>query len=295
MTLFFDAIVAGMAIGSIYGLVGIGYTVVFNSTRTFNLAQGDLVMIGVMTSWYFLDILHWPEVADIFLVLFFVVFVSVFEERTVIRPFLVKGVGNNFGWFIATLGFSAVIETVVTILFGNHAISAIPSPFPQRGFNIGSVVVSYQDLFIVLVFAGVIFGLELFYQFTWTGQAMRATAEDREAASLRGINPVAMSRSAFAMAGLVAGIAGFVIAPVTFSDPSVGINYTLKGFLALAIGGFGSIRGAIVGGLVLGISEQLFDLYVNAKYEIAVGLILVLAVLLLRPEGLFRSSAARAV
>jgi branched-chain amino acid transport system permease protein len=104
-----------------------------------------------------------------------------------------------------------------------------------------------------------------------------------------------MSRTAFIMAGLVAAIAGFVIAPITFSDPNIGLSFTLKGFLALAIGGFGSIRGAVVGGLTLGVCEQLFDAYVSSNYEILVGLILVLLVLTIRPEGLFRSTVARTV
>jgi branched-chain amino acid transport system permease protein len=104
-----------------------------------------------------------------------------------------------------------------------------------------------------------------------------------------------MSRTAFIMAGLLAAIAGFVIAPITFSDPNIGLNFTLKGFLALAIGGFGSIRGAVVGGITLGVCEQLFDAYVSSNYEILVGLILVLLVLTIRPEGLFRSTVARTV
>jgi branched-chain amino acid transport system permease protein len=94
---------------------------------------------------------------------------------------------------------------------------------------------------------------------------------------------------------VLAGVAGFVIAPITFSDPTIGLNFTLKGFLALAIGGFGSIRGAIAGGLLLGVAEQMWDLYGNAKYEIMVALVLVLGVLLIRSEGLFRSRAARTV
>lgn len=294
MTLFLSAVIAGIAIGSIYGLVGIGYTVVFNATKIFNLAQGDLVMIGVMSSYYGLDVLKLPQWVVAVAVMAFVGLLSLVEERLVIRRFLVQG-GNAFGWFIATLGLSAVIEAVVIVLFGNHPIVAIPSPFPSKGFHLGSVVVDYKDLFVFLVFLAVIAILEFFYKGTWVGQAMRATAQDREGASLLGINPVNMSRGAFLLAGVVAGIAGFAIAPLTFSDPTVGLNYTLKGFLALAIGGFGSIRGAVAGGLLLGIGEQLFDLYGSSNYEILTGLILVLLVLSIRPEGLFRSTAERVV
>ena len=127
MTLFFSALTAGLAIGSIYGLVGIGYTVVFSATRIFNLAQGDLVMVAVMTSYYLIELKHVPQVVACILVILFVAAISVAEERVIVRPFLKRG-SNVFGWFIATLGFAAIIETVVTIRMGNRPISAIASP-----------------------------------------------------------------------------------------------------------------------------------------------------------------------
>jgi branched-chain amino acid transport system permease protein len=208
----------------------------------------------------------------------------------VVRPFLKKSGAAVFGWFIATLGFSAVIEGIVFVWFGHHPIEAIPSPFPLSGFRFGTVVLGYRQIFVFGAFVAVVIFLELFYNRTWMGQAMRGTAEDREAASLRGINPITISRTAFLMAGVIAGVAGFCIAPITLSDPMVGISFTLKGFLALAIGGFGSIRGAVVGGLLLGVAEQLNDAYINPNYEVLVGLILVLLVLTVRPQGLFKSA-----
>jgi len=295
VTLFWTAVVAGLAIGSIYGLVGVGYTVIFNATRVFNLAQGDLLMLGVMGSYLTLVVWKLSEIESLLIVLAGVAVVSLVEEQFVVRPFLKKQGAASFGWFIATLGFSAVIEAVVAILFGHRSIVAIPSPFSLGGVAIGSVTVGYRQLLIIGSFVALIVLLELFYTRTWMGQAMRGTAEDRDAASLRGINPVTISRTAFLMAGLLAAIGGFVIAPITFSDPTIGLTYTLDGFLALAIGGFGSIRGAVVGGLLLGVSQQLFDAYVNSNYEVMVGLILVVVVLSLRPEGLFRSTVARTV
>lgn len=294
MTLFFSALIAGLAIGSIYGLVGIGYTVVFNATRIFNLAQGALVMVAVMTSYYLIMLRHAPQVVAAVLVILFVALISVVEERIIVRPFLKRG-PQVFGWFIATLGFATIVETIVQIQFGNRPISGINSPFPEQGFHIGSLVVDYRNVFVFVVFLVVIVALEVFQRRTWTGQAMRATSEDRETVSLLGINPAAMSQRAFLIAGVLAGIAGFVIAPITFSDPTIGLNMTLKGFLALAIGGFGSIRGAVAGGLTLGVAEQMFDLYADPKYEIVVALVLVLGVLLVRTEGLFRSKATRTV
>jgi branched-subunit amino acid ABC-type transport system permease component len=295
MEVVFSALVAGLTVGSLYGLIGIGYTVIFNATRVFNLAQGDLAMVAIMASYYALDVLHWNEFFTFITVIPFVVLLAVFEERTVVNPLLRRGERGGIAWFISTLGFSLIIETVVNLMFGDHAIVAIPSPFPVSGFDAGGTIIGYQQLFVVGTFVVVVIALELFYGRTWIGRAMRATAEDRDASSLTGISPSGMSMMAFALGGLVAAIAGLVMAPLTFSDPSVGLGYTLKGFLALAIGGFGSIRGAIAGALLLGVCEQFWDLYVGSNFEIVVGLALLLIVLLTRPEGLFRTTVARAV
>jgi branched-chain amino acid transport system permease protein len=123
----------------------------------------------------------------------------------------------------------------------------------------------------------VMVALEVFYKRTWLGTAMRGVAEDREVAALRGIDALQISRLAFAIAGLVTALAAFVVAPIVSADVSVGLTYGLKGFIALAAGGFGSLRGCVIGGLLLGVAEQMFDLYVSSNYEILAGLILVLA------------------
>ena len=295
MALFFVALLAGLAIGSIYGLVGLGYTIVFNATRVFNLAQGDLVMVGVMGSYFLMDVLGSPTWLCFPAIVVFVAVVAGLEERFIVRPFLSRTGSAVFGWFIATLGFSAALEAIVTASFGHHPVVGIPSPVPLAGFHIGSVVLGYRQLLVIGSFLIIITALDVFYRKTWTGRAMRATAEDREAASLRGVNPIAMSQLSFVIAGLVAGVAGFIIAPIVLSNPSVGLSFTLKGFVALALGGFGSLRGAVVGGLLLGVSEQMFDVYVTPKFEILVPLVLLTLILNFKTEGLFPTSSTRTV
>jgi branched-chain amino acid transport system permease protein len=295
MEVVLSALIAGLTVGSLYGLVGVGYTVIFNATRVFNLAQGDLTMVAIMSSYYALDVLHWSELLTFAAVMVFVMLLAVLEERTVVNPLLKRGESGGIIWFISTLGFGLVLETVVNRMFGTHPITAIPSPFPVSGLGLAGAIVGYRQVFVVGTFVVVVIALEVFYGRTWLGRAMRATAEDRDAASLTGISPSTMSVAAFALGGLVAAIAGLVMAPLTFSDPSVGLNYTLKGFLALAIGGFGSIRGAIAGALLLGVAEQFWDLYVGSNFEAVAGLLLLLLVLMTRPEGLFRTTVTRAV
>lgn len=294
MGLLLTAVVTGLGIGSVYGLVGVGYTVVFNATRVFNLAQGDLVMCGVMFSYIFLDVLHWTQLGAFAGVIVLVTAISVIEERAVVRPFLKENT-EGIGWFISTLAFSLIVETIATILYGDRPIVAIPGFLPNVGLHTGALSTTPQLLLSIATLIVVVAAIEVFYTRTWIGQAMRATAQDRAAAALRGISTDRVGVYAFGLGGAVAALAGFVIAPIVFSNVTIGLTYSLKGFLALAIGGFGSIRGAVAGALILGIGEQIFDLYVNPLFEQVAGLGLLLIVLLVRPGGLFGSSGTRRV
>ncbi len=292
--LLLTAIVTGLATGALYAMVGLGYTVVYNATRVFNLAQGDLVMASVMLSYLCLDVWHWPELAAFALSILGPVVLALVEERVIVRPLLRFGHGS-ISWLIATLAFSLVIETVAARLYGNHAPQGIPSPIGNHAIRVGPVTLSTHYLLVVAALAVVLVGVEVFYGRTWTGRAMRATAEDREAAAVFGIEPGRLGSIAFGLGGLVAGIAGFVIAPIVFSDTTIGLNFSLLGFLALAIGGFGSLRGAVVGGLLVGVGESVWDLYVGSQVDILAGLCLLAIVLIVRPVGLFAPRAERLV
>jgi branched-chain amino acid transport system permease protein len=157
------------------------------------------------------------------------------------------------------------------------------------------VHISWQALLAIVAFLVVCVALLVFYKRTWTGQAMQATAADRDVAMLRGIDVTRIGRLAFIIAGLAAGIGGYVVAPIVYSDPTIGLNYAIKGFIALALGGFGSMRGAIAGALVLGVAEQVYDVYGNASYEVAVSVAVLIVGLMVRPTGLFGALRAREV
>ena len=294
MTLFLTALFAGLAVGSVYGLIALSYTVVFSSTSIFNIAQGDLMMAGVLMSYFCLDRWHLPQIVTLLAVIAFVVALSLLEERVAVRPFLKRPGLGGLGWFIATLAFSLVIETAASDIYGQNPVAAIPGPF---GGTVSIAGVRVADNFI-LAFAAMIvvmLALELFYKRSWLGTAMRGVAEDREVASLRGIDALRISRLAFIIAGLVTALAAFVVAPIVSANVSVGLVYGLKGFIALAAGGFGSLRGCVLGGLLLGIGEQMFDLYVNSNYEVLAGLILILLILAVKPTGIFGTRAVREV
>jgi branched-chain amino acid transport system permease protein len=266
---------------------------VYRATRVFNLAQGDLVMLGVMLSWYLLDVLHWPQIVTFGCVMAGVTFVSLAEERLVVRPFL-KRAGDNIGWFIATLAFSLIVETAITNLYGNQQPNPVPS-FVSGSLRAGSVSISAQMMVAIVALVAVMAGVELLYRSTWAGVAMRAVSEDRELALLRGIDGRGMGRLAFLIGGVIAGLAGFVLAPIVSSDPSIGLSYGLQGFVAMAVGGFGSIRGAVVGAWILGVAEQLFDRFYTSNYEILAAVGVLLLVLVAKPTGLLGSPSGRTI
>jgi branched-chain amino acid transport system permease protein len=296
VTLFLNAVVAGLAIGSVYGMIALSYTVVFNATSVFNVAQGDIVAVGVLLAWLFLDQAHVPQLVSLLLVVVAVVALCLVEDLVAVRRFLTAAHDEGgIGVFIATLAVALILETVNNISYGTRPLADVPSIVGSSPIRVGSVSTSPQLLlaFIALIVITVI--LELFYRRTWLGTAMRACAEDREVVALRGVNPVRIGQIAFIIAGVVSGITGFILAPIVHADVTVGLTYGLKGFVALAVGGFGSFRGALIGAWVLGIAEQLFDLYSNAGFEPMVGFVLLLVVLAVRPGGLFGQSSVRVV
>jgi branched-chain amino acid transport system permease protein len=294
MTLFLTALIAGLAVGSVYGLIALSYTVVFNSTAIFNVAQGDLMMAGVLVSYFCLDRWHLPQIVTLLVILGVVVALSLLEERVAVRPFVSKPV-VGLGWFIATLAFSLVIETVASIIYGQNPVVPIPGAFGSGTITVAGVHVATKFILAFATMIVVMVALEVFYKRSWLGTAMRGVAEDREVAALRGIDALRISRLAFVIAGVVTALAAFVVAPIVSADVSVGLTYGLKGFIALAAGGFGSLRGCVIGGLLLGVAEQMFDLYISSNYEILAGLIVVLIVLAVRPSGLFGTRAVREV
>ena len=294
MTLFLTALFAGLAVGSVYGLIALSYTVVFNSTAIFNVAQGDLMMAGVLVSYFCLDRWHLPQIVTLFVIVAVVVAISLVEERVAVRPFVARPV-VGLGWFIATLAFSLIIETVASIIYGQNPVVPIPGALGNGTVVVAGVHVATKFILAFVVMIAILVALEVFYKRSWLGTAMRGVAEDREVAALRGIDALRISRLAFIIAGLVTALAAFVVAPIVSADVTVGLTYGLKGFIALAAGGFGSLRGCVIGGLLLGVAEQMFDLYVSSNYEILAGLILVLIVLAVRPAGLFGTRAVRQV
>ena len=292
--MWFDVIVSGLTAGSLYCLVAVGFNILYRPTKVFNFAQGDFVMVGAMASALLMSQLKWPWVPAFAAAMAGVALLSLVVERVAVAPVLKRST-NGTAWIITTLAIAMIMTNVVGKIWGaDPIVMNAPAPLSNdmltwNGINISS----YQIALIVLTLLLVVV-VELLYGSLW-GKAAMAVAEDRDAALLRGIDPVSISRWSFVLGGAFAGLTGALASPVLSASTALGSMLLLKGFAAAAIGGLGSNRGALIAGYAIGLSEAASALLLSPGYDNAVMLVLVLAILLVRPGGLFSSLEARTV
>lgn len=277
----------GVAIGSIYALMALGFTIIYNALRLINFAQGDLFMLGATFGFTFYVSWHMPFPVAFIASGLMVGLIGVIVERTVFRPL------RNYPLFnliIATIGVSITIRALALIIWGSQALP-FPPVFGSKPIKAGSIVLMPSYLWVIGIALVSIILLELFFSKTLLGKAMRASAQNRNAAFLMGINIFRMDSLAAAISAGLGGIGGILIAPIFFVDTGMGALAGLKGFAAAVLGGFGSIPGAIVGGIILGLAENLSSSLISSTYRDAVAFIILIAVMLLRPNGLLGKKA----
>jgi len=298
VVLFLQAIVSGLTIGAIYALVAVGYNVVYASTQVFNLAQGQLLMMGVMITFQFREVHGWPTVAAIAFAVVCCGAINIAIERICVAPLgRVRGGSQHhlaLPSFVTTLAASLIVLDIAEIIWGSQQ-HTFAQYFSLRAYHIHGVNISRQQLFMIVSALVIVLGYDAFARRTRWGLGLLAMAQNREGAALRGV-PVASARIiAFGLAGAISGLAGAALAPITGGDATLGFNYALKGFVAMAIGGFGSTSGALLGGAVLGMSEAMLVTYGNDQYRIYASLGLLLVIFMARPRGLLGRQSIRTV
>ncbi len=288
MTDFLQLAFAGLSVGAVYALVAVGFVAIFTVSEVINLAQGEfaalsgLVAISAVASGL-------PLAAAVALALATVAVVAVLMERLTIAP--VKRM-TTLTSIILTLGVSTALKALMLLVWGPDS-RGLPS-FPGRDLVVAGVSIRAQELWILGVTAVVAVALVWFYERTGWGKALRACAEQPTAARLVGISLGRASMLSFLIAGLTGAIAGVVASPIYFSSWESGLAVGLKGFVAATLGGLVSIRGALFGGLSLGILESLVAGYVDTGLRDAVAFVVLILVLVVRPSGVFgRQAEAR--
>jgi len=292
--MWIDAIVSGLTAGSLYCLVAVGFNILYRPTKVFNFAQGDLVMIGSVGSALLLTQLKWPWLAACAAAIAAVALIAVIEERVAVAPVLRRSAGGT-AWIITTLAVAMIMTNLVGKVWGaDPIVVSAPAPLSTDVLPIDGISVSSYQIALVVLTVLLVAVVEMLYGSLW-GKAAMAVAEDREAALLRGIEPASIGRWSFALGGAFAALTGALASPVLSASTALGGMLLLKGFAAAAIGGLGSNRGALLAGYAIGLAEAASALLLSPGYHNAVMLVLVLAILLVRPGGIFSSLEARTV
>jgi branched-chain amino acid transport system permease protein len=287
--LLVQLLVDGLQLGALYALMAVGFAVIFGSTRVFHYAHGTTyVIIGYLFYWL-AERLHVPWwIAAAVAALAGVVF-GVVLDRYVYRP-IQRDEGSFFTVFVASFGIGVVAENIIIILFGASFVS-ISTPLTRAADVGGGIVVSYLGIFSVLA-AGLLFTfLNWFLARTDVGVALRALSENPELVRGFGLNPRKLSQYAFALGSLLVAPAALVATCVTGLTPTAGHRVVLISIAASIIGGIGSLRGAGLGGLILGLAESLAVWKLSTGWSEAVAFVILLGFILARPSGLFGTRA----
>ena len=292
MSQFLQVLLSGLATGAIYALVAIGFTLVWQAAQTVNFAQGEFVMVPaffVLAGGKYLGLGFWPALAFGLAVSLLVLGVAF--KKGIVDPILPHG---GVTLVIATMALGVLLRESAKEFYGAEA-QPFASIFPGEAFNLFGAMVSARDLLNLLLSLAIVVGLTLFLDRTRTGRAMQAAAQNPAVARILGVDIARMTLYAFLINAALAALASFLITPVYLAKFSNGETLGLVAFIAAIVGGFNQIRGAIVGGLLIGVLDTLTAAYVTAQYRAALPLVLLIAIILLRPQGLMGTSEGRAV
>jgi len=283
-------VVSGLATGSIYALMAIALVIIYNATRTLNFAQGEMLMISTFVGWAAWEALALPLVVVLLVAVAAAALLAWVIEWAVIRRAISA---THFDVLIITLGLSLVLRAAAGLVW-THDQFPFPSFFDNRPLVLGPVRVAPVSLGIIGGSLGLMLALGALFRWTRLGRAMRAVAQNQRAARLMGISVERVYSASWVLAGVVGAIAGVLIAPVVFLSSSMGL-VVINGFTAAVLGGFGSMPGAVVGGMLLGVLENLAPLWLPAGIKHSVPFLLMIAILMIRPSGVLGRARQRKV
>jgi branched-chain amino acid transport system permease protein len=282
MELLLSQLISGLATGGIYACMALAIVMIYQAINLLNFAQGEMAMFSTFLAWQFLD-RGWPYwiVVPLTIVLSFAGGVAI--ERIVVRPL---GAAPVLSYVVVFIGLYAVINSLAGFIW-DYTIRPFPSPFGD-GSQLGGLISNHQ-LGMIAVTVCVLLFLFLFFRFTRIGLAMRAAAENPDSARLSGIRVGWMVALGWGMAAAIGAVAGILIAPVVFLEPNMMLSILLYGFAGAVLGGMTSPAGAVLGGLAVGVIENLAATYVpvvGGEIKLPIALAVIVAVLVFRPNGL---------
>lgn len=274
---------SGLALGSIYALVALGFVLIIRATNVVNFAQGDFAMLGAYAMVTFFSLLHLPYWLALILALVAMAVIGMIFNYGVYYPLRNR---SFLPVLISTLGASIFLQNSVLAIYGPQ-----PKPLDKlinvQGFQVGGVFLDSQYLVIVVVTVIAVAFQYFFFEHTLLGKKLQATSQDKDMARLLGIPVSWMIAITFIYSAILGGLAGILVAPVLFVSIGMGSTIALKAFAATIIGGFGDVKGAIAGGILLGVAESFAAAYISVPYKDAFAFLLLFIFLLFRPQGIF--------
>jgi branched-chain amino acid transport system permease protein len=278
-----EQLIYGLTLGSMYAMVAAGLALMFGVVRLINFAHGEFFMLGAYAFWFAYRVLGLPyPVAGLAAALAMGVF-GIAYEQTVIRAILHRS------WhvqLIATLATSIVLTNLAIIVFGTQA-KEVPTALASRVLEVGALRIAWHRLLVLAVTPLIFVALHWFVRHTKPGKAMRAMSQNREACAVVGVDVERVALWTFALGAMLAGAAAALLTPLYNIFPDMGALLTLKAFAAVIVGGFGYVQGAILASFLIGVTESLAAGYISYVYKDAFAFLIMIAVLLWRPQGLF--------
>ncbi|MGE4353247.1 MAG: branched-chain amino acid ABC transporter permease [Oscillospiraceae bacterium] len=300
MTDFLQQLIIGLRIGSVYALVALGYTMVYGIIRLINFAHGDFIMVGGYTLYFTIPIalykLGLPAWVCVFAAIIVCALVGITVELLAYRP--VRKKGTNMSALITAIAMSLFLENLAQAIgpIGPNPRVISESIFSTRSINIGGVLTNQTSILTIIIGAAVMIALQLFVQRTKLGRAMRAVSENKNASTLMGIDVNNTIVTTFAIGSALAGVAALMYcAQYHTVTTTMGYMLGLKAFIAAVLGGIGLIPGAMLGGLVIGIVEALATAYVNSALADTIVFLILIVVLLIKPDGILGKNVGEKV
>jgi branched-chain amino acid transport system permease protein len=288
MEIFVQSLISGILIGGVYALIGIGLTIIFGVMRVINFAHGDLLMLGMYATFYLFTVGKIDPFLSILITIPLMFIVGGLLQKYLINRILGALPQNQI---LLTIGLGLVMSNSIMLAFTSD-YKILTTTYSSSSFNLFGISISTPLAISFSITVAITVALYWFLLKTDTGQAIRATAQDREAAQLMGINVKRMSIIAFGLGAALAGTAGALISPTYYIFPQVGSTFTLKAFVITVLGGMGSIVGATLGGVLIGVAESVGGVYFGSGWKEVIVFVLFLLVLLFKPSGLFGKSSA---
>ena len=287
-----QVLISGISQGCIYGLIALGFVLIYKATETINFAQGELMMLGAFLGLTATVVMGLPYWAGVPVALAGMALAGLLIERVALRPILGQ---PAFSVVMVTIGLGYVARGAVTMIpFWGTETHTLPTPFKEEVLYLGTLAIGMEQIVIVAATVALCAALYLFFRFTRVGVAMQAASQNQLAAYYMGIPVRRLNGLIWAISAAVAALAGILLAPITFVHVSMGF-IGLKAFPAAVVGGFGSLPGAIVGGLVIGVVESLSGVYLPEGFKDIAAYVMVLAMLVLKPNGIFGETMRKKV